>query len=111
MKRFKQVTAILPKGKGLPLITALKNEKNIVTATLNFARGVGKMTPLRYRGVGEQTEKEIVSIVVATENADDIYTYIYEFSDLNHPHAGIVYMNALGASNEFSLPTDLEEEQ
>jgi len=111
VKRFKQVTAILPKGKGLPLITALKNEKKVVTATLNFARGVGKMTPLRYRGVGEQTEKEIVSIIVAADIAEDIYRFVYEFSDLNHPHAGLVYMNALGAANEFSLPTDLGEEQ
>jgi hypothetical protein len=111
VKRFKQITAILPKGKGLPLLTALKDDKKLVTATLNFARGVGKMTPLRYRGVGEQTEKEIISVIVTADIAEDIYTFVYEFSDLNHPHAGIVYMNALGASNEFSLPTDLKDEK
>ena len=73
----KKITVILPKGKGLPLLKSLKEEKNVVAATLNFARGVGKMTPLRFRGVGEQSEKEIIIVVVSAELSEDIYEYLF----------------------------------
>jgi len=31
-----------------------------------------------------------------------VYSFDYDFSDLNQPHAEIVYMNVLGTSNELS---------
>ena len=107
---YKQITVILPMGKGLDVIEALKEEKNIVSANLNYARGVGRMTPLRFRGVGEQTEKEIINVVLPAPIADDIYDYIYDFACINNPHAGILYMSELSMSNDFTLPENINEE-
>jgi nitrogen regulatory protein PII len=107
----KKITVILPKGKGLPLLKSLKEEKNVVAATLNFARGVGKMTPLRFRGVGEQSEKEIIIVVVSAELSEDIYEYLFNTAGINNPHSGIIYMNKLSKSNLYTLPQDLEDEK
>ncbi len=108
--QFKQITVILPKGKGLPIIKRLRKDKEIVSANRNYARGVGRMTPLRYRGVGEQTEKEIVNVIVSADKAEDIFEFIYDVAEINNPHAGILYMISLSAANQFVLPGDIPEE-
>jgi hypothetical protein len=107
---FKQITAILPKGRGLTVIKALKEERQVVSANLNYARGVGRMTPLRFRGVGEQTEKEVISIIVSEDLSEEIFEYVHDLANINTPHSGVLYMNSLSMANEYTLPDDLQEE-
>ncbi len=111
MPAYKQITAILPKGRGLPIIKSLKDDKQIVSANLNYARGVGRMTPLRFRGVGEQTEKEIISIIVSEHLAEEIFDYVHDIANINTPHSGVLYMSTLSVANHYTLPEDLQEEQ
>ncbi|GJM05586.1 MAG: hypothetical protein DHS20C09_15820 [marine bacterium B5-7] len=106
----KLITCILPKGLALPILKKLKSEKDISRANLNSARGMGKITPLAYRGVGEQSEKDILNVVVTQNQADDIFYYIYEEADMNRPHGGIIYIRQLGSSTPFTLP-DLPDEE
>jgi len=68
----KLITCILPKGICTDVVKSLKEEKGVVTANVNTARGLGKLTPLAYRGVGDQTEKEILTVAVPSEDADEI---------------------------------------
>ena len=110
MMAYKQITAILPKGRGMPIIKALKEEKQVVTANLNYARGVGRMTPLRFRGVGEQTEKEVVSVIIDEDISEEIFEYIHALADINKPHSGVLYMTTLSTANQFTLPEGLEDE-
>jgi nitrogen regulatory protein PII len=105
----KLITCVLPKGLALPLLEKLRNEKNIVRANINSGRGMGKITPLAYRGIGEQAEKEMLNIVVDQNQVDDIFYYIYEEVDINRPHGGIIYVSQLGMSTSFTLP-DLPNE-
>ena len=104
---FKLITCILPKGKAKPVIQALKDEKANICANVTSARGAGKISPLALRGVGEQTEKDILSVVVESREADALFEFIYERGEVNRPHGGLLYMAALGASTHFRLP-DLE---
>jgi hypothetical protein len=106
----KLITCILPKGLAFPLIEKLKEEKGINRANINSARGMGKITPLAYRGVGEQAEKDILNIIVSQNQADDIFYYIYEEVDINRPHGGIIYMRQLGISTPYTLPDIPNEE-
>jgi len=108
---YKLITAILPKGVGLQLINALKEDKDIITANLNFARGVGRMAPLRFRGVGEQSEKEVVSVIVPATESEDVYEFIYDRAGIDNPRRGLMYMIALGRCNEYTLPEDMAEEE
>jgi nitrogen regulatory protein PII len=106
----KLITCILPKGLALPILKKLKNEKGINRAVLKTARGMGKITPLAYRGVGEQAEKDILNVVVSQSEADDIFYYIFEEADINRPHGGIIYIREINASTRFTLP-DLPDEE
>lgn len=106
----KLITCILPQGIAFGVIEKLKDEKNILTANMNNARGMGKLTPLAHRGVGEQTEKEILQVVVPTDRGDEIFEYIYTVADINRPHGGIIYMCKLQQATPFILPDVPEEE-
>lgn len=105
----KLITCILPKGVALPVLKKLKDEKGISRVNINSARGMGKITPLAYRGIGGQTEKEIMNIVVSEDDADDVFEYVYLEAEINQPHGGMIYMCSLAKATSFILP-DIPEE-
>ncbi len=105
----KMITCILPKGLSSNILIKLKEKKNIIRAYVNSARGMGKITPLAYRGVGGQAEKEVLSVIVDESQADDIFYFIYEEVKIDGPHGGIIYMRKLDLSTLFTLP-DLPKE-
>ncbi len=106
----KLITAILPKGIALELIEKLKVEKGLTTANFSYARGMGRLTPAKFRGIGEQSEKEILSVVVEAERGDEVFEYLFHAANIDRPHGGIIYMQKLMMSTEFRLPTTVEEE-
>ena len=107
--KHKLITAVLPKGIAANVLSSLKEEKDIITANINNARGSGKLTPLKYRGLGEQTEKEILTVVVEARNSDEIFDYLYEKAEVNRPHGGLMFVHKLGRSTEYTIP-NIEEE-
>ncbi len=109
MKSTKLITAILPKGVAINVTRLLKQEKGILTANFVFARGIGKMTPLKYRGVGEQSERGILSTVVPEERGEEIFEYIFNVAEINKPHGGFIYMYPM-LSSEYCLPENLQDE-
>jgi nitrogen regulatory protein PII len=106
----KVITCILPKGGGLPALQNLRAHFGIVNANINNARGVGRLTPLRHRGVGEQPEKEILTVIVAKERAEEVFEFIYHDAHIDRPHGGIIYMAALTQATQFTLPELPEED-
>ena len=105
----KLITAILPKGIALGVIKKLRDEKNIITANMNFARGTGNLAPLKYRDEVVEREKEILTVVVEEAISDDIFEYLYEAAEIDKPHGGVMYMHALESSTLYQLP-DISEE-
>ncbi len=105
----KLITCVLPKGIALDVVTALKSEMNIVTLSINSARGMGKITPLAYRGIGAQSEKEILNVVTTSQKADEVFEFIYFKADINRPHGGMMYQCDLTFASPFMLP-DLNEQ-
>ena len=106
----KLITCILPRGKAIPLLKKLKQDWGIFAVNANYARGSGRLTPLAYRGVGEQTEKEILNVVVDAARADSVFEFIFVFAEVDRPHGGLIFQSALSLSTGYSLPTDLPEE-
>lgn len=100
----KLITCILPRGVALDVLRRLKDEKGIVEAAANSARGMGKLTPLSHRGVGEQTEKDMLNVVVSADEADEIFEYLYDIARIDRPHGGLIYMTSLGYTTPFVLP-------
>ena len=110
LKNSRLITAILPKGVALQVVDLLKNEKNIITANLIYARGVGKMTPLKHRGMGEQSEREILTAVVSEDRGEEIFEYIFNVAEINKPHGGFIFMYSM-LSSEYTLPENAENEK
>lgn len=106
----KLITCILPHGIALDVLQKLKDEKGIIEASVNNARGMGKLTPLAHRGVGEQTEKDIMNVIVPSAQADDVFEYLYHTAQIDQPHGGIIFMASLARATAFVLP-DVPEEQ
>ena len=106
----KLITCVLPKGVAPPVVSALK-ARGIIAANITTARGMGKLTPLKYRGVGQQSEKEILDVVVAVERAEEIFEFIYSEAHIDQPHGGLMYMSAVPRATPYALPQDLPEEE
>lgn len=106
----KLITCILPKGIASRVVNNLRETFGTVSANINNARGVGKITPLAFRGVGEQTEKEILTVAVDIDQADKLFEFIYDAAEINRPHGGIMYMHPLLQSTEYVLPEINNEE-
>ncbi len=100
----KLITCILPKGVALQVTKILKKEKGIMSTNINNARGVGKITPLAYRGIAGQSEKEIMTVTVPDDQAEEIFKFIYYEADVNRPHGGLIYMYKLHQATPFKLP-------
>ena len=98
------IACILPKGRARSLQQALVEEKNIVTATFHYGRGVGRDSHIRDRGIGEQQEREIFEVVVPAEQAEEIFEYIFKQAGMSEPHGGMIYMTALPRSTVMKLP-------
>lgn len=100
----KLITCILPRGVALDVLQRLKDEKGIVEAGVNSARGMGHLTPLAHRGTAEQTEKDILNVIVSASEADEIFEYLYFTARMDRPHGGLIYMTGLGYTTPFVLP-------
>ncbi len=106
----KLITCVLPIGVAIPLAQKLREDKGIVTATVNNARGIGKLTAAAHRHLGGQTEKQVLTVTVEQSVADDIFEFIYFEAGINEPHGGLMYMSALDHYIPLVVPEDLPED-
>lgn len=104
------ITCILPKGVGMTVLKQLKEKRGIITANINHARGSGRLTPLIHRGLGEQTEKEILNLIVEDDQSDNVFTFVYHAAKIDRPHGGLMFQSALTLATDYRLPDDLPEE-
>jgi len=103
--KHKLITCILPKGIAVDVIKKLKDEKGIITANADSARGMGKLTPQAHRsGLGEQTEKEILNVLVPADQSDELFEFIYDEAKINRPHGGIMYIGEIQQASVYELP-------
>jgi len=111
LTNHKLITSIMPKGTGRKILHGLRMDYGINTGNINMARGAGKYNPMLKRGIGEQTEKELLTVIVPEEQADEIFDYIYIMAEIGEPHRGIIFQSDLLCASEYPLPDDIEEEE
>ncbi len=80
------------------------HDKGINTGNINNARGVGHMNFQGHLRVGDESEREILTVMVKENEADEIFEFIHEQAEIDRPHGGIIYQQALHQSTEFVLP-------
>lgn len=64
-------------------------------ATVHFARGMGVRERLGILGVAVEVEKEVINIVVSTEQAERVFEQMYLAGNLDTPGMGIIYITPL----------------
>ncbi|HUP24657.1 MAG TPA: hypothetical protein VNB06_17170 [Thermoanaerobaculia bacterium] len=101
---WKLVCCIVPHGRGLELLAALRRDRGLSSGHLHLARGIGRATPLGRRPFGEVSERDVVTVVVPAGEADEVFEYLYFEGGLDQPHGGFVFLRPLAQATELVLP-------
>jgi len=83
---------MLHKGtKAMEILTRLKEEKQIVSADLSFARGTSSL-PGQWGGIGEMIETEILEVMVPEDRSEEIFEFIYDVAEIDKVKDAFLYM-------------------
>ncbi len=101
------ITCIVQRGVADPIIEAAR-ETGAQGATVNFARGMGVRERLGILGVAVEAEKEVIHIVVSTEQVDRVFEKMYLAGNLDTPGMGIMYITPLEKAATY-IPSEVLE--
>lgn len=99
------VTCIVQKGLADPIVRACR-DAGAQGATVYFARGTGIRERLGILGVAVEAEKEVVNVVVATDQVDRIVEVMYLTGKLDTPGMGFLYVTPLEKAATY-VPEDV----
>ena len=102
----KLITSFLPKGTGLDLVKALRDETGISTGNVSNSRGTGTSSNSEF---GDWIEVDVFDVVVDAGRADEIFNFIYEKAGIGEGNHGFMIQSNLTRSTKYALP-DLPEE-
>ena len=88
------ITCIVQRGLGDTIIQAAR-DAGAQGATVFYAKGSGVRERLGMLGVAVEVEKEVVNIVVATEQLNVVFDNVYLAGQLNTPGMGFMYVTPL----------------
>lgn len=88
------ITCIVQKGMA-DSITKAAFEAGAQGATINYAKGSGVREKLGIIGVAVEVEKEIVQIIVSSDQVNRIFDVIYLEGKLDTPGMGFMYVTKL----------------
>lgn len=97
------ITCVVQRGVADPIIQAAR-EAGAQGATVNFARGMGVRERLGVLGVAVEVEKEVIHIVVSSEQVDRIFEKMYLAGNLDTPGMGIMYITPLEKAATYIPP-------
>ena len=88
------ITCIVQRDVADPIIQAAR-EAGAQGATVHFARGTGIRERLGVMGVAVEVEKEVINIVVSSEQVERIFERMYLAGNLDTPGMGIMFTTTL----------------
>ena len=88
------ITCIVQRGIADTIVKAAL-ESGAQGATVYYARGSGVRERLGLLGVAVEVEKEVVNIVVASDQVDRIFEKMYLAGKLDTPGMGFMYITPL----------------
>jgi len=105
---YKSITLITTPGKGMPLVEQLfKN--GLYMVDLNHARGSFIGGPTKKNGVPTESEQEILTCVVSSKDANEVFGLIFDLGGVSQPNGGFMYMQDLVTSTQVTLPAESEK--
>lgn len=88
------ITCIVQRGLADDIVKAAQ-EAGAQGATIYYAHGSGVRERLGILGVAIEVEKEVINIVVATDQVDRVFEKMYVAGKLNTPGKGFMYITPL----------------
>ena len=109
--RFKLITAVLPvECDALGVMEGLRTDLEVLAAEVHVGRGASHLSPTSSRRrIGDLSEKKVLTVVVPDDQAETVFTYVYDKARMGRAHGGLLYQQALLRSTVYELP-DLDPE-
>lgn len=104
----KFITCILYHKGGTEVLRAL-HKRGINSVSLHQARGSAIGDPVGRDGLPVSFEKDILTVIVPAEIADEIFEFIFDTAAIDRPYGGFLYMGFLHRSSEYCLENLPEE--
>jgi len=101
------ITCIVQKGNAESIVKAAY-EAGAQGATINFAQGSGVREKLGLLGVAVEAEKEIIKIIVSTEQVNRVFDAMYLEGELDTPGMGFMYVTTLERAGTY-IPQEVME--
>lgn len=90
----KLITCIVQRGEADKVVKAAQ-AAGAQGATIYFARGTGIQDRLGVLGITVNSEKEVVKMIVSSDQADRIFERVYLEAGLDIPGRGFMHMTTL----------------
>lgn len=103
------LTCIVQSGLSDVILTAARSVGATTGAISHHARGTGARERLGILGIAVEVEKEVISILVSSEQRDLVYDTIYRAADLDVPGRGFIYIMPLEKASTY-IPRSIMEQ-
>jgi len=103
LKDVALITCVVQRGIADDIIAAAR-QAGAQGATVNFGRGMGMRERLGILGVAVEVEKEVIQVVVSTEQVDRVFETMYLAGKLDTPGMGIAYITQLEKAATYIPP-------
>lgn len=104
------LTCVVQSGLSEVILKAARDVGAMAGAISHHARGVGVRERLGILGVAVETEKEVISILVSSEQRDLVYDTLYRAANLDVPGRGFIYLTPLEKASTY-IPKSMLEPQ
>ena len=103
LKDVALITCIVQRGEAEPIIEAAR-EAGAQGAAVNYGKGMGIRERLGILGVAVEVEKEVIQILVSSEQVDRVFERMYLAGKLDTPGMGIAYITPLEKAATYIPP-------
>ena len=103
LKDVALITCVVQRGAAEPIINAAR-QAGAQGATVNFGKGMGMRERLGILGVAVEVEKEVIQVMVSTEQVDRVFETMYLAGKLDTPGMGIAYITNLEKAATYIPP-------
>ena len=101
------ITAIVQRGKADELVRAAQ-EVGAQGASIHFAHGRGVRERLGILGLAIEAEKEVINIIVSSDQANRVFERIYHVGEFETPGMGFMWVTPVEKAASF-IPEEILE--
>ena len=103
LKDVALITCVVQRGAAEAIINSAR-QAGAQGASVNFGKGMGMRERLGILGVAVEVEKEVIQVVVSTEQVDRVFETMYLAGKLDTPGMGIAYVTNLDKAATYIPP-------